>query len=73
VTRPIEADKGAALGAKWLRHCDQKGLGPFVAMFAAQTILTKCAEVARRAGNATAWNQWLTEALEILRLPEATS
>ena len=70
---PPEAARGKKLAQKLLSKCDQPGYGPFAAMFAGQTILTKCAESARREGNAAAWNIWLKQTLEILYLPEASS
>lgn len=69
----IEAHRGKLQADKLLSNCDRKGFGPFVAMFAAQCILVKCCESARREGNASAWNEWLRATLEILYLPEASS
>lgn len=73
MNQPIEAKRGKAQADKLLSACDRKGFGPFVAMFAAQCILVKCAESARRGGNAAAWNAWLRETLEILFLPEVSA
>lgn len=73
ISEPIEATRGKKIGQRILKQCDAENLGPFVAMFAAQVVLVKCCEVARRAGNAAAWNAWLKAVIEILYLPEATS
>ncbi len=73
MTEPIEISRGRKIGERVLRQCDRDGFGPFVAMFAGQTILTKCAESARRNGQAAAWNAFLRDALAVLELPEVSA
>ena len=69
---PIEINRGRRIGEDVISKCDRKGFGPFVAMFAAQTILVACCQVMKKDKLAREWNEWLRGALEVLFLPEVT-